>query len=166
VLDQSHGLWEQVAFTYFRTISSAEDSPRRTFHLTSYAATTTNFEIVIWIMMSCTSWTSISRGVVFQNTQGKGKYSTVPTTSTILQTKPRPQGKAEVPLVVYVLLETEDGANDANLHYFVREGIREDDGCTHIILVDPKRVGIMHSSSFSSFLFLIAGKEGSGEPSI
>ena len=60
-----------------------------------------------------------------------------------LQAQARPQlpGRAEKPLVVYVLLETDDEANDANLRYYVREGIREDDGCTHIILVDPKRVG-------------------------
>ena len=57
------------------------------------------------------------------------------------QTRPQLPGRAEKPLVVYVLLETDDEANDVNLRYYVREGIREDDGCTHIILVDPKRVG-------------------------
>jgi hypothetical protein len=58
----------------------------------------------------------------------------------VSQAKPRPKGAAEVPLVVYVLLESGDEANEANLRYYVREAIREEAGCTHIILVDPKRV--------------------------
>ena len=46
----------------------------------------------------------------------------------------------EYPLVIFTLLESDDLENEANLRYYVREGIREDDGCTHIIIVDPDKV--------------------------
>lgn len=45
-------------------------------------------------------------------------------------------------LIVYVLLDSTDEAFEANFRYYVREAIAEDDGCSHVILLDPKRVRI------------------------
>lgn len=47
---------------------------------------------------------------------------------------------AEPVLVIYVLLESTEASNEANFQYYLREGISENDGCLHIILVDPQRV--------------------------
>lgn len=64
----------------------------------------------------------------------------------LLQTQPGMQvqrkGKAEFPLIIYVLLESEDVENEANFRYYVREAVREDEGCTHVILVDQRRVSV------------------------
>ena len=49
------------------------------------------------------------------------------------------EGKTSI-LIVYVLLESADEANDANFLFYVRESVEEDDGYTHVILIDPKRV--------------------------
>ena len=46
----------------------------------------------------------------------------------------------EYPLVVYNLLDSDDPENEANLKFYVREGIRETDECMHIIIVNPKQV--------------------------
>ena len=34
------------------------------------------------------------------------------------------------------MLSSDDPENYANFQYYLREGIREDDGCTHIIILD------------------------------
>ena len=51
---------------------------------------------------------------------------------------------AEPVLVIYVLLESTEASNEANFQYYLREGIRENDGCLHIILVDPQRVSKLY----------------------
>lgn len=48
--------------------------------------------------------------------------------------------RKDVPLVVYQLLEDSDPENEANFQHYLREGIQERDGCTHVVLVDPSRV--------------------------
>ncbi len=52
-------------------------------------------------------------------------------------------GAENSPLIIYVLLESTEASNEANFQYYLREGISEDDGCLHIILTDPKRVGAL-----------------------
>lgn len=44
------------------------------------------------------------------------------------------------PLIVYALLESKEQANADNFDYYLRQGIREDDGCLHIILVAADKV--------------------------
>ena len=71
----------------------------------------------------------------------------------LLQVQVRPQDKqrnrSDVPLVIYVLLESDDPENEANFMYYVREAIREHDGCTHLILVDQRRVSLPHPALYA-----------------
>ena len=63
-----------------------------------------------------------------------------------LQVQDRQRNRSDLPLVIYVLLESDDPETEANFMYYVREAIREHDGCTHLILVDQRRVRLSHSA--------------------
>ena len=65
----------------------------------------------------------------------------------LLQPEETAQQIQDHPLVIYVLLESSDAANEDNFRYYLREGIRENDGCLHIILVDPQKVSFHRSAS-------------------
>ena len=42
-------------------------------------------------------------------------------------------------LIIYLLLKSNEESNEANFQYYLREGISEDDGCSHVILIDSKK---------------------------
>lgn len=67
------------------------------------------------------------------------------------------QKQADFPLVIYSYWQSDDPENEANLQYYVREGIREDDSSLHIILVDAKQVSSPSSYDLTPRCALFSG---------